>query len=86
MTTTASDGSTASYYELPQGATQLQDLISHRNLNFFDGVLLCLCYDHAVAVSNSEKLRLAKEMVENAEWEVRRLESLQSVQDSQAAD
>ena len=28
-----SDGSTASYYELPAGAAQLQDLISHRNMN-----------------------------------------------------
>lgn len=30
---TASDGSTASYYELPEGAEQLQDLISYRNMN-----------------------------------------------------
>lgn len=30
---TTSDGSTASYYELPDGAEQLQDLISFRNMN-----------------------------------------------------
>lgn len=30
---TTSDGSTASYYELPAGCTELQDLISYRNLN-----------------------------------------------------
>ena len=28
-----SDGSTASYYELPDGAAQIQDLISHQNMN-----------------------------------------------------
>ena len=34
---TTSDGSTASYYELPPGAKELQDLISHRNMNAQDG-------------------------------------------------
>ena len=28
-----SDGSTASYYELPEGATELQDLIGSRDMN-----------------------------------------------------
>ena len=31
--TEVSDGSTASYYELPEGATQLQDLISYKSMN-----------------------------------------------------
>ena len=29
----ASDGSTANYYELPEGATELQHLISYKNMN-----------------------------------------------------
>ena len=28
-----SDGSTASYYELPEGASELQHLISHKDMN-----------------------------------------------------
>ena len=30
---TQSDGSTASYYELPENATELQELISAKNMN-----------------------------------------------------
>lgn len=33
MNKTQSDGSTASYYELPTNATELQHLISHRDMN-----------------------------------------------------
>ena len=33
MTKERSNGATASYYELPAGATQLQDLISDRDMN-----------------------------------------------------
>lgn len=84
MTKITSDGTTASYYQLPEGCTELQDLISYRNMNFFDGLLFCLCYDHAVAVSIPEKLRLAREMVKNAERELRRLESLHPMQCSEA--
>ena len=32
-----SDGSTAVYYQLPEGAVELQDLISHKNMNAQDG-------------------------------------------------
>lgn len=75
-----SDGSTASYYELPEGATELQHLINHRNMNHCDGVLFELCYDHAMASSTEEKLIIARSMVYYAESEVRRIEKLQSVQ------
>lgn len=77
----ASDGSTADYYELPAGATELQDLISHRNMNHCDGVLFNLCYDHAKADSLSARLKIAKEMVEHARYEVSRLENMQPLQD-----
>ena len=76
---TTSDGSTAAYYELPAGATELQDLISYRNMNYCDGVLFNLCYDHAKADSLSEKLKIAKGMVEHAGYEVARLENMQQM-------
>lgn len=75
--TNKSDGSTASYYELPEGCTQLQDLISHRNMNHCDGVLFELCYDHALASSVEDKLKIARSMVYYAESEVRRIERMQ---------
>lgn len=71
-----SDGSTADYYQLPAGCTELQDLISYRNLNYCDGVIFVLCYDHAKAMTVNEKLAIAKEMVIYAEYEVSRLESM----------
>ena len=39
-----SDGSTASYYELPEGATELQHLISYRVMNAQNGEIF---YTHA---------------------------------------
>lgn len=42
-----SDGSTASYYELPKGATELQDLISYRDMNHPLGQIMCCVYDYA---------------------------------------
>jgi len=68
-----SDGSTASYYELPDGATQLQDLISHRNMNAQVGEIFRACYRYGLA-SHSRKLRDAKKMLFYAQAEVERLE------------
>ena len=42
-----SDGSTASYYELPSDAEQLQDLISHKNMNAQIGEIFRACYRYA---------------------------------------
>lgn len=42
-----SDGSTASYYELPAGARELQDLIAHRDMNHATGQIMCCVYDYA---------------------------------------
>ena len=39
-----SDGSTASYYELPEGATELQHLISYKNMNAQVGEMFRACY------------------------------------------
>lgn len=70
-----SDGSTASYYELPEGATELQDLISYRNLNAQDGEMFRAIYRKGRA-SHSDELRDAKKVLFYAQAEVKRLEAL----------
>lgn len=70
-----SDGSTASYYELPAGATELQDLISHRNMNAQDGEIFRAIYRKGRA-SHSDELRDAKKVLFYAAAEVDRLEAL----------
>lgn len=74
---TVSDGSTADYYELPSGATQLQDLISHRNLNAQDGEIFRAVYRKGRA-SHSDELRDARKVLFYAKAEVSRLEKLQA--------
>ena len=39
-----SGGSTPSQYGLPEGATDLQDLIEYRNMNFAVGNIFKACY------------------------------------------
>lgn len=73
-TTTTIDGSTASYYELPQGTTQLQDLISHRNMNAQDGEIFRAIYRKGLA-SHSDALRDARKVLFYAQAEVKRLEA-----------
>lgn len=70
-----SDGSTASYYQLPTGANQLQDLISHRNMNAQMGEIFRATYRYGLA-SHSDQLRDAKKIKFYAEAEIKRLESL----------
>lgn len=74
-TAVTSDGSTASYYELPEGARELQDLISHRNMNAQVGEIFRACYRYGLA-SHSDQLRDAKKIRFYAEAEIRRLEKL----------
>ncbi len=70
-----SDGSTASYYELPDGATELQHLISHRNMNAQIGEIFRACYRYGL-VDHSDMLRDAKKMRFYAQAEIDRLEKL----------
>lgn len=70
-----SDGSTADYYELPKGATQLQDLISFRNLNAQDGEIFRAIYRKGRA-SHSDELRDARKVLFYAQAEVDRLVAL----------
>jgi hypothetical protein len=70
-----SDGSTASYYQLPPGAAELQDLISHRDMNAQIGEIFRSCYRYGQA-SHSDKLRDAKKIKFYIDAEVKRLEAL----------
>lgn len=68
-----SDGSSADYYLLPKNAAQLQDLISHRNMNAQIGEIFRACYRYGTA-SHSDQLRDAKKILFYAHSEVKRLE------------
>jgi hypothetical protein len=68
-----SDGSTASYYVLPEGAKELQDLISYRDMNSQVGEIFRACYRYGIA-SHSDRLRDAKKIKFYAEAEIARLE------------
>lgn len=68
-----SDGSSADYYKLPAGATQLQDLISHRNMNAQIGEIFRAAYRYGAA-SHSDQLRDAKKIKFYIEAEIQRLE------------
>ncbi len=70
-----SDGSTASYYELPYRATQLQHLISYKNMNAQIGEIFRAAYRYG-ASSHSDELRDAKKIKFYIDAEIKRLESL----------
>ena len=67
-----SDGSTASYYELPDGARELQDLISYKNMNAQIGEIFRSCYRMGEA-SHSDALRDAKKIRFYIDAEIERL-------------
>lgn len=69
-----SDGSTASYYELPEGASELQDLISYKDMNSQIGEIFRACYRYGQA-AHSNKLRDAKKIKFYIDAEIRRLEA-----------
>ena len=71
-----SDGSTAKYYELPPRATELQHLISYRNMNAQIGEIFRACYRYGMA-SHSDQLRDAKKILFYAQAEVQRLLALE---------
>lgn len=68
-----SDGGAAAHDQLPDGATQLQDLIRHRNMNPRIGQIFRLCYRYGHA-SRHDALRDARMMLFHARAEVERLE------------
>jgi len=68
-----SDGSTAKYYELPEGVSELQHLISYKNMNAQMGEIFRAVYRYG-EVAHSEKLRDAKKIKYYIEAEIERLE------------
>ena len=71
-----SDGSTASYYELPNGASELQDLISAKNMNAQIGEIFRECYRYGRA-SHSDEMRGIKKILFYANAELKRLKALE---------
>tara|TARA_R110000796_G_scaffold35822_2_gene91945 strand:+ start:9447 stop:10052 length:606 start_codon:yes stop_codon:yes gene_type:complete len=67
-----SDGSTASYYVLPEGCSQLQHLISHRDMNAQIGEIFRSCYRYGEC-PHSDKLRDAKKIKFYIDAEIERL-------------
>ena len=71
-----SDGSTAKYYELPSVATELQHLISDKNMNAQIGEIFRACYRYGQA-DHSDMMRDARKIRFYAEAEIERLEKLE---------
>lgn len=69
---TVSDGSTASYYELPAGARELQDLIAFRNMNAQIGEIFRAVYRYG-QVAHSPRERDLKKIIFYAQAELDRL-------------
>lgn len=67
-----SDGSSADYYKLPKLATELQDLISEKNMNAQIGEIFRECYRYGQA-SHSDELRGIKKILFYANAELKRL-------------
>jgi hypothetical protein len=72
-----SDGSTASYYELPANAKELQDLISYKDMNGQIAEIFRACYRYG-EVEHSPKLRDAKKIRFYIEAEIKRLEAYET--------
>jgi len=73
-----SDGSTAAYYELPVEATELQHLISHKDMNAQIGEIFRAAYRYGES-SHSTQLRDAKKIKFYIDAEIQRLERKQSI-------
>jgi hypothetical protein len=71
-----SDGSSADYYKLPAESTQLQDLISARDMNAQMGEIFRAVYRYG-QVAHSPKLRDAKKILYYIQAEIARLEKLE---------
>lgn len=67
-----SDGTTASYYELPPLANELQDLISYKNMNGQIAEIFRSCYRYGES-SHSDKLRDARKIQFYINAEIERL-------------
>jgi hypothetical protein len=82
QSTSVSDGSTADYYQLPPDATELQDLISYRDMNGQIAEIFRACYRYGRS-AHSDRLRDARKILFYARAEVERLEKYGDVEKSQ---
>jgi hypothetical protein len=71
-----SNGSTASYYELPEGASELQELISAKDMNAQIGEIFRACYRYG-QVAHSPRLRDARKIRFYIDAEIKRLLKLE---------
>jgi len=71
----ASDGSSADYYKLPLRAKQLQQLISHKDMNAQVGEIFRACYRYGEC-SHSDKARDMRKIIFYAKAELKRLDDL----------
>jgi len=71
-----SDGSSADYYKLPEQATQLQHLISFKDMNAQMGEIFRAVYRYG-QVAHSERMRDAKKIKFYIEAEIERLKRLE---------
>jgi len=67
-------GSTPSQYGIPEGATDLQDLIEHRQMNFALGNIFKACYRRGTC-PHSDDLRDMRKVLWFAQREIDRLEA-----------
>ena len=75
QTRSTSDGSTASYYELPKDAKELQHLISHKDMNAQMGEIFRATYRYGEC-SHSDKKRDIKKIMFYAQAELDRLAAI----------
>ena len=68
-----SDGASANYFVLPEDATELQDLISAKNMNAQIGEIFRACYRYG-EVAHSPCIRDIKKILFYANAELARLE------------
>lgn len=71
-----SNGWTSDYYELPDGATEMQDLIEHREMNFAMGNVFKACYRYGHKENTTQEYDLNK-IIWYAQRELNRIRKCQ---------
>lgn len=74
-----SDGKSATYYELPKGATQLQHLISFKNMNAQVGEAFRSLYRFGEA-SHSDRIRECNKVIFYMQAEIERINTYETIQ------
>jgi hypothetical protein len=74
------NGGTTSYYQLPEEAEQLQDLIEEKNMNFSMGNIFKACYRYGNKEGNDDLYDINK-IIWFAEREKERIERKINVSD-----